>query len=324
MRKLRLSIETWKTKTPFHITGRVFDDVDFLYVEIEQDGCIGRGEAAGIYYFGETSESLISDAEQLRQNIQMGLSRQELQHKLGVGGARNALDCAAWDLEAKLSGKTIWQLTDLAMKPVYTVNTVGIDSPENMATAAKVLDTPLIKVKLDADQPLQRMRAICQARPDAKFVVDINQGWNFQELLTYAPELKALGVMMIEQPLPRGEDSELAGYDSPVDLCADESCIASYEVADMRNRYQMINIKLDKTGGLTEALKTAKVARQNGMKLMVGNMLGTSLSMAPSFVIAQLCDFVDIDGPVLLADDRDHKMNFTGGKVHGFSRNLWG
>ena len=324
MRKLNLSIETWKTKVPFHITGRVFDDVDFLYVEIEQHGCVGRGEGAGIYYFGETSESLLSDAEQLREDIQNGLSRTELQHKLGVGGARNALDCALWDLEAKLTGKSIWQLTGLSMNSVYTVNTLGIDSPQSMAAAAKILDTPIIKVKLDAELPLERMHAICLARPDAKFVVDINQGWSFDELLAYAPELTVLGVTMIEQPLPRGEDSELAGYDSPVDLCADESCIASHEVADMPGRYQMINIKLDKTGGLTEALKTAKVARQLGLKLMVGNMLGTSLSMAPSFVIAQLCDFVDIDGPVLLSDDRDHKMNFSGGKVDGFSGRLWG
>ena len=324
MRKLTLKIETWKTKEPFHITGRVFDDVDFLYVEIEENGCVGRGEGAGIYYFAETSESMLADAERLRADIQDGLGRTELQHKLGVGGARNALDCALWDLQAKQTGKSIWQLTNLSMNSVYTVNTVGIGSPQNMAAAAKKLDTPLLKVKLDAERPLDRMHAVCQARPDAKFVVDINQGWSFDELLAYAPELESLGVMMIEQPLPRGADSQLDGYECPVNLCADESCIASHEVADMLNRYQMINLKLDKTGGLSEALKTAKVARQQGLKLMVGNMLGTSLAMAPAFVIAQLCDFVDIDGPVLLADDRANKMDFTGGKVDRFSGMLWG
>ena len=324
MRKLTLAIESWKTKKPFHITGRVFDVVDFLYVEIEEGGYIGRGEAAGIYYFGETGDSILADAEQLQSDIQNGLSKEQLHHKLGVGGARNALDCALWDLQAKQTGQSIWQLTNLSMKPVHTVNTLGIDSAKNMAASAKLLDTSIIKIKLDAEQPIERMRAVYQARPDARFVVDINQGWNFGELVNYAPELKSLGVMMIEQPLPRGADSELEGYDCPIDLCADESCIASHEVTDMLNRYQMINIKLDKTGGLSEALKTAETARQHGLKLMVGNMLGTSLSMAPAFVIAQLCEFVDIDGPVLLADDRGHKMDFSGGNVTGFSCKLWG
>jgi len=324
MRKLTLAIESWKTKKPFHITGRVFDVVDFLYVEIKEGGYIGRGEAAGIYYFGETGDSILADAEQLQSDIQNGLSKEQLHHKLGVGGARNALDCALWDLQAKQTGQSIWQLTNLSMKPVHTVNTLGIDSAKNMAASAKLLDTSIIKIKLDAEQPIERMRAVYQARPDARFVVDINQGWNFGELVIYAPELKSLGVMMIEQPLPRGADSELEGYDCPIDLCADESCIASHEVTDMLNRYQMINIKLDKTGGLSEALKTAETARQHGLKLMVGNMLGTSLSMAPAFVIAQLCEFVDIDGPVLLADDRDNKMDFSGGNVTGFSCKLWG
>lgn len=324
MRKLTLAIESWKTKKLFHITGRVFDVVDFLYVEIEAGGYIGRGEAAGIYYFGETGDSILADAEQLQSDIQNGLSKEQLQHKLGVGGARNALDCALWDLQAKQTGQSIWQLTNLSMQPVHTVNTLGIDSAKNMAASAKLLDTSIIKIKLDAEQPIERMRAVYQARPNAKFVVDINQGWSFDELVVYAPELKSLGVMMIEQPLPRGADSELEGYDCPIDLCADESCIASHEVSSMLNRYQMINIKLDKAGGLSEALKTAETARQHGLKLMVGNMLGTSLSMAPAFVIAQLCDFVDIDGPVLLADDRDNKMDFTGGNVTGFSSKLWG
>jgi L-alanine-DL-glutamate epimerase-like enolase superfamily enzyme len=323
-RKLSMSIERWPTMQPFRISGITFDAAKVLVVSIEQEGAIGRGEATGVYYLNETAETIAHQVDHIRYLIEKGASRQELQRLLPSGGARNAIDCALWDLQAKLSGQSIFELTGIDAREIITVNTIGIDTPDEMAAMAKDLDTPKIKVKLDAEQPLERMQAIRQARPDAELVVDINQGWNFQQLVALAPEFKALGVTMIEQPLPRGKDKELEGYQSPVPLCADESCLDTSELEQAASRYQMINIKLDKTGGLTEALTLAKKAKEKGLALMVGNMLGTSLAMAPGFVVAQYCQLSDLDGPVLLREDRREGMMFDDGKVSIPERTLWG
>jgi L-alanine-DL-glutamate epimerase-like enolase superfamily enzyme len=193
-----------------------------------------------------------------------------------------------------------------------------------MAATARTLDTTRIKVKLDGEMPLERIAAVRSARPDAEIVVDVNQGWSFEQLVELAPGLEELGVAMIEQPLPRGGDAALEGYESPIPLCADESCLDTGEFEQALSRYQMINIKLDKTGGLTEALELARMAQKWGVGLMVGNMMGTSLAMAPAFVIAQLCRFVDLDGALFLKQDRDHPMNYAGGVVSPPSRELWG
>ena len=234
------------------------------------------------------------------------------------------MDCALWDLEAKSSGQSIFELTGISSSPVNTVNTVTIDTPEEMAKKAAAITARQIKVKLDAEQPLQRITAVCNARPDAHIVVDVNEGWSFAQLVELAPQFKALGVKMIEQPLPRGEDDALEDYQSPIMLCADESCLDTSELQQAARRYQMVNIKLDKTGGLTEALNLARQAKDLGMTLMVGNMTGTSLAMAPAYVIAQLCDFIDLDGALFLAADRSDPMQYEQGVVSGLTTQLWG
>lgn len=324
MREVILSTEAWQSKAPFKITGYTFTQVPVLHVKILQNGATGRGEAAGIYYLNETADSMLAQAETVKAAVQQGASREQLRELLPAGGARNAIDCALWDLEAKLSGKRVWELAGVELGDITTVNTIGMDTPENMAETAKSLDTPIIKIKLDGEQSLERVTAIRNARPNAQLVVDVNQGWTFEQLVDLAPKLKDLGVAMIEQPLPRGGDEALEGYHSPIPLCADESCLNTSEFEQASRRYQMINIKLDKTGGLTEGLDLARMAREKGLGVMVGNMMGTSLAMAPGFVVAQLCRFVDLDGPLFLKQDRENPMTYTGGRVSAPNPALWG
>ena len=323
-RMLEIATETWEFRKPFTITGHTFTTSDLLFVRIVEDEQAGRGEAAGVYYLDETGESMAADAERVRAAIEGGADRRQLKDLLPPGGARNALDCALWDLEAKLSGKSIWELTGIEPALTRTVLTIGIDTPEVMGEVAQTLDSNRIKVKLDSHQPIERLSAVRAARPDAEIVVDVNQGWDFAQLADLAPHFAELGVAMIEQPLPRGGDDELEGYRSPVPLCADESCLCVAEFEQAAGRYQVINIKLDKSGGLTEALELAQIARQRGLEVMVGNMMGTSLAMAPGFVVAQLCRFVDLDGALFLKSDREHAMSYKHGVVSKPRRELWG
>ena len=323
-REVIFSAEAWAFRAPFAITGYTFTAVDLLYASITQDGSRGHGEAAGVYYHDETGDSMLADAESVREAIEAGADREELLELLPPGGARNAIDCALWDLEAKLKGTTIWELTGIRPGRTHTVLTIGIGSPEEMAEAARSLDSDRIKLKLSADMPIERVAAVRNARPDCEIVVDVNQGWTFDQLVEFAPKLRELGVAMIEQPLPRGGDGALEGYRSPVPLCADESCQDSRDFEQAASRYQLINIKLDKTGGLTEALELARLARERGIDLMVGNMMGTSLSTAPGFVIAQLCRFVDLDGTTFLKEDRDHPVQLLHGVVSAPTSALWG
>jgi len=267
---------------------------------------------------------MLAQAEDTRQALERGMDREELRRRLPAGGARNAIDCALWDLEAKLQKKSIWELTGITPREIITFNTVGIDTLANMAQAARSLDTGRIKVKLNAETPIERIAAVRSARPDAEIVIDVNQGWSFEQLRELAPQLHDLGVSMIEQPLPRGGDEALEGYRSPIPLCADESCLDTSEFEQAMRRYQMINIKLDKTGGLTEALDLAALARANGIGLMVGNMMGTSLAMAPGYVVAQLCRFADLDGALFLKRDRAHPMSCRAGVLSPPAPELWG
>jgi len=324
MRGVKYSLERWDMLTPFTITNHTFTGADVLFVQLTQDGATGRGEGAGIYYFGETGESMLAQAEQLRGALERGADRQELRRLLPAGGARNAIDCALWDLEAKLSGKSIWELTGIAPTKVVTFETVGIGPPEGMAAKALELDSRRIKVKLSGELPLERIAAVRSARPDAEIIVDVNQGWSMEQLRELAPRFRELGIAMIEQPLPRGGDEALEDYDSPVPLCADESCIDSSEFEQAARRYDMINIKLDKTGGLTEALDLAELAQERGIGLMVGNMMGTSLAMAPGYVVAQLCLYADLDGALFFDKDRDHAMRYDHGLLSAPTRELWG
>jgi L-alanine-DL-glutamate epimerase-like enolase superfamily enzyme len=324
--KLSAHLEDWELRQPFRISGTEWITSPALVVELEQDGCIGRGEAQGIFYLNETAPTLLRQVNAVASQIAGDITRVGLQQLLPPGGARNAVDCALWDLECKRSGQTIWQLTGISPGPVMTVFTIGLEeTPEAMAEkAAAAANAPVLKIKLNADRPLERLAAIRTARPDARLVVDANQGWSFALLREILPACAELGLEMIEQPLPRGGDAALEGFDSPVPLAADESCLHREELDHALRRYSMINIKLDKTGGLTEALELARAARGQGCRLMVGNMIGTSLGMAPALVVAQLCDFVDIDGPLLLKYDRPHGLRYRNGMVDGLDPRLWG
>jgi len=323
MRQVELDIESWPLLEPFVITGHTWTHCDVLVVSITENGVTGRGEATGVYYLDETAESMYQQALGIQQKLEQGISREQLQSLLPAGGARNAIDCALWDLEAKKSGQSVFELTDIPSSPVNTVITVTIDTPEEMANKARAITSRQIKVKLDGELPLERITAVCNARPEADIVVDVNQGWSFSQLMELAPQFKTLGIKMIEQPLPRGEDDALVDYQSPITLCADESCLDTSELEQAAKRYQMVNIKLDKTGGLTEALNLAWRAKEKGMTLMIGNMTGTSLAMAPAYVVAQLCDFVDLDRALFLAGDRSYPMSYERGVVTGLSSQLW-
>ena len=324
--KLTITKISYPLTTTFFITGYEFTHSDTIQIALEEDGHIGRGEGLGAYYQGEAQDSMIAQLEAVRAAIEAGVDQDAIQALLPTGGARNALDCALWDLQAKKSAVAVWDRLNMTPKTLVSVATVGVDTPENMAIAAQNLSIySYLKIKLSGDDPIARLEAIRKARPDAKMIVDVNQGWSFEELKEYTPAAEKLGIAMIEQPLARGGDEALEGYKSSVPLGADESClnVAEYEVA--ASRYDVINIKLDKCGGLTEGLKLVELAKRDGKGLMVGNMTGTSLSMAPAYVIGQFCQFVDIDGPLFFKQDIENALTYSdGGLVSIPTRELWG
>jgi len=325
-RKISVRLESWPCIIPFRISNSVSNEFPGIVCEIVQDGVIGRGEALGVDYLGETQESMAAEIQGVSGALASGADRQALLELLPPGGARFAVDSALWDLEAQISGINAWHTAGVAPNAVETVFTIGLeDTPEEMAAkASAATDLTLFKVKLNNDRPVERIAAILAARPDSRLVVDANQGWNFEELKIFGPALHELGVVMIEQPLPRGQDHELEGYESAAPLCADESCQHLGELDEAAARYQMINIKLDKCGGLTHGLELAKATANKDLGLMVGCMGGTSLSMAPSHVLAQLCDFVDIDGPLLIKKDREGGLIYDHGMVSLPPNRFWG
>jgi len=324
--KFSAHIEDWELKRPFRITGTQWNTVTALLVQLSDGEFVGRGEAQGVYYLNETAASMLAQVESIADELEKGISRDVLQELLPPGGARNAVDCALWDLDAKRSAQTIWQLTGIDPSPVTTVYTIGIEATAELMAehAAAAAQYPVLKIKLDGDRPVERLAAIRAARPDAELVIDANQGWSFDQLKNILPNCVSLNLSMIEQPLPRGADEALDGFKSPIPLAADESCLDTSELGVAASRYDIINIKLDKTGGLTEALRLARAAKAIGCKLMVGSMMGTSLAMAPSFVVAQLCDYVDIDGPLLLKYDRPDGISYSSGIAEVFDPKLWG
>lgn len=321
---LIITQESWRLRKPFKISRETATHAGVVHVELSDGEHSGCGEAAGIPYIGETPASIAEQLEAIRPRIEGGLGRRDLDDLLKPGGARNAIDCALWALEARRAGTDIWQLLGRRPEPVTTVYTIGIDTPEGMAADARAHGGyPGLKVKVGIGDPAEQVAAVRQGSPGADIIVDANQAWSFEELRDHAPTLAGLGVKMIEQPLAVGDDAALAGYEGPVPICADESCNTSADLDGLKGRYQLVNIKLDKTGGLTEALKLAKAAKTMGFELMVGNMLGSSLAMAPAFIIAQDCRFVDLDGPLLQAEDRDHAMVYEDGRVSPPSPRLW-
>jgi len=324
--KISFREESWPSLIPFRIARMTWNDFPCIVVEIEHDGLNGRGEALGVSYMGEDNGTMLRQIEGVLPQLNAGVSREELQHLLPAGGARNAIDAALWDLEAQRLGRSVWEMAGVAADPIETVFTIGLeDEPEQMAAkATAAASMSLFKVKLDSDCPTERIQAIREARPDARLIVDVNEGWDFEQLQRVAPQLADLDVKMIEQPLPRDDDAELEHYAAPLPICADESCLHLEELPLAAERYNMINIKLDKTGGLTHGLVLAKAARARGLGLMVGCMGGTSLSMAPAHVLAQLCDFVDIDGPLLLTKDRPGGLIYERGIASVPADHFWG
>jgi L-alanine-DL-glutamate epimerase-like enolase superfamily enzyme len=325
-RKLRLQKESWPLAGRFAISRGSRTVSEVVLVEIEQDGRIGRGECSPYPRYGESVDGVMAAIEALRWNIESGLSRGALQRLLPAGAARNAIDCALWDLEAKLSGKPVWELAGLAKpKPIVTAYTLSLDTAENMGAAAKAnAARPLLKLKLAGPADLDRVRAVHENAPNARLIVDANEAWTQDLFADLAAKVKGLGVELIEQPFPQSADAPLAGLARPVTVCADESCHDRASLAHIAGRYDAINIKLDKTGGLTEALALKEAGRAAGYRLMVGCMLGTSLAMAPALLVAQDAAFVDLDGPLLLARDRAPGLVYNGSQVAPAERSLWG
>jgi L-alanine-DL-glutamate epimerase-like enolase superfamily enzyme len=297
-----------------------------LVVEIEEDGKIGRGECVPYARYKESVGSVTEIVESLRNAIEGGVGRQRLRNLLKPGAARNAVDCALWDLEAKLSGKPAWELAGID-KPhdVVTTYTLSLDTPAKMAESAKAnAHRPYLKLKLAGPEDLERVKAVHQAAPNAKLMVDANEGWSIDDYKALSPLLKNLGVVLIEQPLPAEDDLAILAVKGAVPVCADESCHDLSTLRTLHGRYQAVNIKLDKAGGLTEALAMVAEARRLEFQVMVGCMVATSLSMAPAFLVAQTAEFVDLDGPLLLAEDRKHGFKFTGSTMHPNDAALWG
>lgn len=325
-RSLSIRLESWPTKVPFRISRHVWSEFPCLVCEIEEGGILGRGEGMGVQYLGETIESMADQIRSISADIEAGTDRHQLLDLLPAGGARFAVDSALWDLQAQRTGISAWEAAGVTAKPVETVFTIGLeDEPQDMAAKALAADDiSLFKVKLSKDRPVERIEAIRNARPDSRLIVDVNQDWTIAELREYVRPLQALGVLMLEQPLPRGADAQLDGFESAIPLCADESCQHLGELDGVMGRYQMLNIKLDKCGGLTHGLELADAASKRGLSLMVGCMGGTSLSMAPSHVIAQQCQFVDIDGPLLAREDREGGLIYDHGTVSLPAARFWG
>ena len=322
--EIKLEPKTWLLRKPFRISRAEQTHAETLLCHISDGTHTGSSEAAGVTYKGETVDSIREQIEAIVPQIAGGISRDELQQIMSPGGARNAVDCALWDLEAKQSGRTVWQMLGWQPHAVTTVYTVGIDTAENMRKdAAAHADFPILKVKVGIGDPLEQISAIRKGSPDAAIVIDANQAWTVDDLDKYAAGLKALNVEMVEQPLAIADDEALRDFESPIPLCADESCDSRTDLGRLAGLYEIINIKLDKTGGLTEAVALALQAESMGFDLMVGNMLGSSLAMAPAFVIAQRCRYVDIDGPLLQAQDCAHPLIYKSGQVETFSPELW-
>jgi L-alanine-DL-glutamate epimerase-like enolase superfamily enzyme len=278
--------------------------------------------------YGETVAGVIAAIRSMEKTIASGADRRAVGDLLEAGAARNALDCALWDLEAKTAGTAAWRLAGLtaAPTPVLTAFTLSLAAPASMGEAARMaLAMPLLKLKLGAAaEDIARVEAVRRNAPGARLIVDANEGWTFDQLAALAPRLADLGVELIEQPLPADEDACLAGFRSPIPLGADESCHGVSGLAGLRQRYDVVNIKLDKTGGLTEALRLKEAAEAMGFGTMVGCMVGTSLAMAPALLLAQGADYVDLDGPLLLEADRDPGLAYEGAWIRPPPPELWG
>lgn len=313
------AVETLPLAAPFRISGYVFTSSDVMVVTLDDGEHRGRGEGAGVYYLGDNVPTMTAALEGARGLIEAGASRDELRRAMPAGGARNAVDCAMWELEAKRADRPVWALAGVSgPKPVVTTFTLGADDPGKMAEGARKFgQARSIKVKLtgELDLDVVRVRAIREARPDVWLGVDGNQGFGIGDLDRLVAAMEELNVSLIEQPLARGREADLEGYGSPIPIAADESALTLDDVPGLVGRFDMFNIKLDKCGGLTEALMIAAACREAGLGVMVGNMVSTSLAMAPAFVLGQVCDVCDLDGPIFLKEDRTPGVEYRDGRV---------
>lgn len=326
-RTLAVRTEKLRLAAPFRISGYVFEHWDAIVTTIRDGADVGRGEASGVYYTGDTADHMRAAVESVRPAIEAGAGREELQSLLPPGGARNALDCALWELEAAQAGQPVWALAGLEPpRPLVTTFTLGADDPERVAAGARrYADAKAIKLKLtgEIEADLARIEAVRGARPDVWLGVDANQGFRRGDLDWLVEALVANRVSLLEQPLARGHEAELEGFASPIPVAADESALSLADMPGLVGRFDVVNIKLDKCGGLTEALAMAAEARRLGLKVMVGNMVGTSLAMAPGYLVGQLCDYVDLDGPTFLTEDRRPAARYADGMID-CGEEVWG
>jgi len=320
--------ESWPIRGTFRIARGAKREAEIVFVSITAGAAIGCGECVPYARYGESADSVLAQIESARGAIEGGMSRAELQTALPPGAARNALDCALIDLEAKETGTPAHVLLELpAPIPCETAFTLSLDSPDAMAQAAGAAAArghKLLKLKVAGEGDIERVSAVRSAAPGARLIVDANEGWQFSDLTEMAGALAELGVALIEQPLKAGEDGALHDFVSPVPLCADESCHIAGDLPGLLGRYQCVNVKLDKAGGLTEALALTRSARDLGLSVMVGCMVSTSLSMAPALLLAGRADYVDLDGPLLLERDRIPGLTYRGGLVYPPGATLWG
>ncbi|MBB4098626.1 dipeptide epimerase [Sphingomonas kyeonggiensis] len=318
-RVLDVTVERLPFAKPFRISGHVFTESPVVVVSLSDGLHTGRGEASGVYYLGDDEATMTAAVESVREGLERGMTRAELQRVLPAGGARNAADCALWELEAKREGVPVWKLARLPEpRPLVTTFTLGADDPAVMAEGAGAYrDARALKLKLtgELDIDIARVRAVRAARPECWIGVDANQGFRADELDPLIAVLVECGIALLEQPLARGREADLDGFKSPIPIAADESALTLADVDGLVGRFQTVNIKLDKCGGLTEAIAIARRARTLGLDVMVGNMVGSSWAMAPAWLLGQLCDVVDLDGPTFLATDRDPGIVYRDGHI---------
>ncbi len=317
--------EIWPLKKVFRISRGSRSEAQVVVVTVAKDDHIGRGEGVPIKRYEQSVESVLAQIESIK--VEKHLDRQPLQKLLPAGAARNALDCALWDLEVKTCGKRVWELANVPIVPeVRTSFTISLDTPEKMAAAAAVAaELPILKLKLQGDDlDLARVKGVRESAPAARLLLDANESWSPEHYRKIVPEIHELGAELIEQPFPANADEVLETLDHPIPVCADESCHTTADLRRLTNRYEMINVKLDKTGGLTEALRLCDRARDSGFKLLIGCMVCTSLGIAPARLLASNADLVDLDGPLLLGRDREHGLAYTNGRLALPSAQLWG
>ena len=324
--RLTVTRRAWPLAAPLMTANGIKTTAETVVAEISDVESRGRGEGVPLWQYGESIDSVVAALEAMKGAVFSGLSRDTLQQAMPLGAARNALDCAFWDMDAKRAYRSVAELAGLgAAAPIPTALTIAFDTPDKMGEVAAANRTrPLVRLELGGDGDIDRVRAVRQAAPAARLIVDANESWNEPQLIEYLPMLVDLRVELIEQPLPADADDALARLERPIPLCADESCGTRADLDRLDGKYQAINIKLDKAGGLTEALALAEEAKRRGLRIMVGGAISTSLGIAPALLVAQQAEIADLDGPLRLAMDRGSGLRYDGGTIHPADPALWG